>query len=299
MTLSNARIRLLLSFVAIAATHCADVATSMTMQPTVPARMDTGGTGCTETLGDESPRLLCVQRVSGRVTDLAGQPIAGATLTLCGAGRCIDVQVSATGTFDHALNGRMDPAVFAVHGEVLAQPYAIVYATLPNVQRGIARYEEPIRLPSLSTAGTPIVSGVSSGTTLTAGDVSLTVAAGTRLTPSFADEGRMLSFRALGVARYQGPAFAQTTPLDALYALGPAALTSSTPMRLSIRNRAELPANTRVEFITMGHELESDRFDAGFAKVLGTGRVTADGQRIESDTGVGLRELYWVGIRRR
>jgi hypothetical protein len=262
------------------------------------ARSDTAGVGCVNALVQSSTGL-CVLRVAGKVTDTDGAPIAGATVTLCGGGQCIDMPPSPAGDFELALSSTIDPSTFALHAEVLGQPFAIVYAPLPPVRTGVAVLEEPLRLPRIATAGDRIVRGRSAGQTVTAGDVTLTIPAGAMIVPSFADEMSSLEFRAVGVARYQAPAFVAQANLDAVWALGPGALTSSLPMRVRLRNRAGYPRSTTVELVAMGHGLEPESFDAGHPVSLGPARVSADGAYIESEGDVGLRELYWVGVRRR
>jgi hypothetical protein len=289
MMLRTATIASLVSLVALA---CAPSA----LAP--PPRTDTGGTGCANAIAS-SANGLCVTRIAGRVTDVDGAPIAGATVTLCGAGQCIDMPPSPTGDFELALSSTIDPSVFALHAEVLGQPFGIVYAPLPQVRSGLAVLDQPLRLPRITTAGDRITRGRSTGQTVTAGDVTLTIPAGAMIVPSFADEMSALEFRAIGVARYQAPPFVTHAALDAVWSLAPGALTSSMPMRVRLRNRPGYPRATTVELVVMGHDLEADRFDAGHAVTLGSARVSDDGAFIESDAGVGLRELYWIGVRRR
>jgi hypothetical protein len=274
---------------------CAELPAEMVRAPM--GRMDTGGTRCTETLG--APTDPCVERVVGRVTDAEGRAIAGALITLCGAGHCRDLMPDANGAFDLPIAARMNPALFALHAEAPGQPYALVYAPLAPVRAGLAAFDEPVRLHRMVAEGAAIVRGASPGQTVTAGDVTLEIPRGAMIVPSLADETRTLEARSVGVPMFQVPAFAAGAGLRALYALAPTALTSSLPIRVRIRNRAELAAGQRVELVTMGSELESARFTAGTTVVLGPGRVTADGQFIESDPGVGLRELHWVGVRPR
>lgn len=275
---------------------CANIPEGQAPAP-APRRMDTGGTRCTDTIGDASASHVCVERVVGRVTDQDGRPVTGVLLTLCGMGQCRDLAPNSNGEFDYRIDARLNPAVFAVHAEAPQQPYALLYAQMPQVRAGVATFESPIRLHRMNSEGAAIVRGMSAGQTVTAGDVTLTIPRGAMILPSLADEERTLEFRSVGVAMYQSPAFAQGASMSALYALAPTALTSTMSMRVRVRNRAELAAGQRVEFVTMGTDIEADRFDAGSLIVLGLGRVTADGQFIESDEGVGVRELHWVGVR--
>lgn len=263
-----------------------------------PVRTDTGGVNCANTV-IQSSRGVCVQRISGRVTDADGTAIVGATVTMCGGGLCINIPPSPTGHFELALSSTIEPSQYVLHAEVLGEPFGITYAPLPQVRAGIATLEEPLRLPRMTSVGERITRGRSPGQTVTAGDVTLTIAAGSMIIPSFADEASTLEFRSVGVARYQAPPFVAQASLDAVWSLSPGALTSSLPMRVRLRNRPGYPRGTAVELVVMGHEIEAERFNAGHAVVLGAARVSADGQFIESDEGVGLRELYWVGARRR
>jgi|LNFM01.1.fsa_nt_gb hypothetical protein len=261
--------------------------------------MDTGGTRCTETIGDNTPSHICVERITGRVTDSDGRRVTGTLATLCGMGQCRELVLDANGEFDYRVEARMNPALFAIHAEVPQQPFALLYLPLPSVRAGVATLSEPIRLHRMTAAGPAIVRGMSQGQTVTAGDVTLTIPRGAMILPSLADEERTLEFRSTGVPMYQAPAFAQGAELHALYALAPTALTSSMPMRLRVRNRGEMRAGQRVEFVTMGSDIEAEHFDAGAVIVLGPGRVSADGQHIESDENVGVKELHWIGIRTR
>jgi hypothetical protein len=284
-----------LGAVSVSLSACAELPVESVRPPM--GRMDTGGSGCTETIG--APTDPCVERIVGRVGDADGRPIAGALITLCGMGQCRDLMPDASGAFDLPLSARMNPALFALHAEVPGQPYALLYAPLAPVRAGLAAFASPIRLPRMSAEGPAIVRGASPGQTVTAGDVTLEIPPGAMILPSIADEGRALTLRSVGVPMFQVPGFAEGAGLRALYALAPTALTSSLAMRVRIRNRAELPAGQRVELVTMGSELESERFTAGTTVVLGPGRVSADGQFIEADPGVGPRELHWIGVRAR
>lgn len=135
----------------------------------------------------------------------------------------------------------------------------------------------------------------------TAGPVTLVFAAASTIELDFEDFELGALGRTVRVAEVsldRAPPFAREgAVVGPVFALAPFALTSSSPIAVTVANRANLASNSAVELVAMGKEIATDAPDAGRAVVVARATVSADGATIRTNAGQGLRALTWFGVR--
>ncbi|MBK8997651.1 MAG: hypothetical protein IPM35_18135 [Myxococcales bacterium] len=272
----------------------------------------TGGSAgkapCSE---DHGPGAVCVMEVKGRTVDAQGAPLGQISTSVCGF-ICWYGESDATGAFTVSIGERIVPTEFSTlpHGRPSRTSFyfALPEVTSESVEVGdLPLLELPPSGPSLvvwhEKQGAP-------AQTVTSGELTLEVSAGTQVKldvedVALGDEGKQ--FRALGIPAAKRPAFAgEALGLGALWALTPfeAAVIdeqSGAPAlaRVSADNSLGLPADTAVEWLALGSYLFADWVTPAAFEVVATGKVSADGARIEMDAGQGVRYLTWLGVRKK
>ena len=264
------------------------------------AAPDDAGDPCVRRPADRAATSVCVRHVEGRLTDLDGAPLRARPITVCGPA-CFLTTTAADGTFRVDIGDWIDVAIYSVQGHGRPE-YASVYVSLPAPgSDGVARLPESLALPRYAAVGPALPVGAAAAS-ITAGDVTLTIAADTRLEldledVDLGDLGRLLRVAPVPVDR--APAALIAAAPVALYALAPFALQASSPIAVTLVNRARLPADSAVEFITLGVEPYTPPVTAGLAVLAAVGRVSADGATVTTNPGEGLRTLSWIGYRPR
>jgi hypothetical protein len=252
---------------------------------------------CRDDAGERARGGTCLRSVSGQVVDEQGGPVRDLVVTVC-AEQCFYGKTSADGRFTVEVGAYLRVERYAVllHGQPRRAAY---YLPLPAPRD--ERVELPAALPLLPmpTEG-PLIARDGTAQTLRAGGVTLTIAAGTDvfLSPEDAAEDLGRRLRPLLVPWAARPPFlaGQGQPAEALlYAFGPFEIGFSKPARLSVDNGAGLPAGAAVEWLAP-RGLLSQPPPAGRVEVVGQGRVSADGARVELD-GEGLTALSWLLVR--
>ncbi|HZS40518.1 MAG TPA: hypothetical protein VFF06_26985 [Polyangia bacterium] len=241
---------------------------------------------------------VCLNTVSGKLVDDSGAGIPNLVTSVC-AVACYFGMTDATGAFSNPVYDVVEPDFYAfeAHGR---PDRASFYVRLPPLVGMSATYAQPLLLPSLPMTG-PLIALDQSAQTLTSGDVTLTLAQGTKVMLSvedvvLMDHGRQL--RALTVSPPTKMAFVDpASPPDALFGFAPFEVAFSQKAQLSFRNIASIPANAAVDVLEMGGLVGATPPAGNFAKVA-TAHVTADGTSVVMDTGEGVTGLTWIALRK-
>jgi len=256
---------------------------------------------------------ICLEAVEGRVTGSSGNTtVANVLITVCGARRCSNpVATGADGRFRNDVgfsvalrdystltHGRPNRTSFYFQLPLDAPGPVIEVGDLPTLDLPATG---PLLVVKTDNAGAPAQS-------VTSGDVTLEVAEGVRVLLDVEDvvegeNGKM--FRALDVPQDQRDTFIDPSlGALALYALTPfeagfdvEATGASASARLSFANRTSLAAGSAVEVLALGTYQYVDWITPAAFEPVATATVTADGTRIELDSGEGLRYLTWVALR--
>lgn len=255
---------------------------------------DLDANGCHQNSGGVEPGTVCIRSVEAKVLDVDDKPVAGLTVSACG-GVCVPATTTADGSV-HLKGGYY----FRNPGFILAlgrSRYAGYVTLLPPETRDVV-FPTPFRIPLLPDAGQPFPASGAAGSVSSA-DLTLTVTAQTKIdvdtiTFQAADDQ---AFRAVGVPIERGPAFLDASlGVELLFGVGPLGTKFDPPAPLSLPNTKSWPAGAAVELLVHGF-LKDDPGYGTMAKTA-TGRVSADGARIVTDDGQGIKLLTWIGVRR-
>ncbi|MGH7439912.1 MAG: carboxypeptidase-like regulatory domain-containing protein [Polyangiaceae bacterium] len=239
----------------------------------------------------------CVLGAQGRVTDLDGVPLPHLVMTFCGTA-CFGATSDDAGVYYIPIGFVLDTQNYAVHAD--GRPdhgvdYLRLQAGEPSIVTKTMRIPllppSQVRLPP-DEAGAP--------TSVTEGDLTLMVAAGTTFDLDIEDYEKGDVGRTLRVAQVpldKAPAYAAAANLAAIYALAPSGAKPSSKMGVMLRNTAGLPPSSAVDFMVLGDDYFSMPPDVGELAVQAEGHVSADGQIIQTDPGEGIVELTWLGVR--
>jgi hypothetical protein len=243
----------------------------------------------------------CLMSVSGALVDEAGAPVPDVLVTVC-ADACFYGHSIGDGTFTTEVKQSLYTETYAVevHGRPLRTTY---FVKLPPLQGQVVQFDKPFVVPRLPASG-PDVKMDKSAQTLTSGDVTLTLAAGTEVQLDVEDAidlpvgGQLRTLKLADPAKW--PFVDAARVPDVLYALSPFEVEFSQPARLSFANSAGLPANAAID-VFMQHGLVGIGVapPAGpFDRVAGA-HVSSDGTRIEMDAGEGITRLTVVALKRK
>jgi hypothetical protein len=164
----------------------------------------------------------CVLSVSGKVVMTGGAPANNLLVSVC-AGTCYFGRTGADGNFTTLVDAQIPYDQFALmlHGR---PDNATYYTPLPPLAGMSSTFAAPLPLPAMPSSGPTIALDISAQT-LTSGDVTLTLAAGTMVQLSVEDvvngaPGKQ--FRALTIAQPSSMPFVDAAaPPDALYGFSP------------------------------------------------------------------------------
>jgi hypothetical protein len=259
---------------------------------------------CNETTSDvPAANGACVRAVEGSVVQEDDTPLSRGFVTVCGPA-CWAGVLDPAGRFSVAVGEVLpiDAYSLLVHGR---PAHASSYWPLSTASRvdGIARFSQPLYAPRYTSEGPALPDSITlaSDFVATAGPVTLTFAAGTRIELDFEDFelgalGRRV--RVVEVSLERAPPFAREAALiGPVYALAPFALKVNRPVAVAIAHRSTLAPGQRVEFVAMSAGVLDDPPDAGRAVVVARGVVSADGRMITTDPEEGPRTLTWIGVR--
>jgi hypothetical protein len=249
---------------------------------------------CSEPVDQRPVGSACIKTVTGRlVEEPTAQPIALLT-TVCGAGLCLLAKGDPSG-FVASVNRFVDLDAFVVH--VDGRPtHANVFVRLARASSDAVVLADPIRVPRLDQVGPALPEKPASSTVVQAGDVALTLAAGTVVELDFADasleaEGRLM--RSGRVSREAAP----DPELVVVHALAPfgAALKPAAAVAITLPASAGLADGMTVDLVALQDSVLSP--DIGKLRVVGT--ATVSGGVARSDAATGIERLTWIGVRKR
>lgn len=242
----------------------------------------------------------CVVRVTGQVlSDEAAAPLADTFLTFCGS-ICFSGTSDANGRFDVPVKRYVDVPKYSIH--VHGRPDRVdYYSRVPAVANDALAFAAPLGVPRLPASG-PLLLLDGSAQTVTHGDATLEIAAGTKVTLDLEDENTGdvgKQFRALRITDPKRMPFVDAAaPPDLLYVFSPFEVKLSQKARLTFANGTSIPAGTKLDVLSQ-RGLDITNPPSGvFDRVAGAG-VSADGQRIELDVGDGVTTLTWIALKRR
>ncbi len=249
--------------------------------------------GCQEPIDGIKPTQVCVRTLKVKVLGEDGKPLVKLITTACGDG-CTFGTTDAEGVSHMQVRRYMSKAALMLHGR---SKYASYYVQLKGLEGDVDLGS--MGLPLMPTEGVTIPEdGVA--TTLTSGDVKLTLPAGLKVTIDKMELGEVdaQKFRAKTISVDKAPPFVDVTlGMVALYAFTPFATELDPGVGVTVPNQAKLAAGTAVEFFVQGTDLD-DKYGpfADFTK-LAEGHVSADGTTIQTDEGQRIPELTWLGVR--
>ncbi len=261
-------------------------------------RMDLPAADCADDLGDRALGGACVHTVSGRLIDEQGGPVAGAVVTVCAAA-CFTGKTIATGAFSVPVNQYIQVGLYSLLAHVNPRRAAF-YMSLPQPAAGQIALEQPVMVLPMPADG-PIIRDDRTAQIITSGGVTLTIEAGTDLFFSFEDTADMplgARLRPLRFDTFDKLPFLGTLQPAALYAFGPFEADFKKPVRLSFDNTTGLPAGTPIEVLGQRGLLHGNPPGARFDRVA-TAQVSADGKRIDMDSGMGIGTLTWIALRKK
>jgi hypothetical protein len=220
-------------------------------------------------------------------------------MSMCGSKVCYGSRSDDAGAYTVPVGDFVVTASFAVHAD--GRPdHAVDYHRLGPSEPEVISVD--MRIPSLppSTVSLPPDdAGVAS--TVTVGDVTLQIAAGTTFNLDVEDygiaAGRLLRVAAVPLA--SAPSYAAANRVAAIYALAPSGAKPSVPMGLSLRNVAGLPASASVDILVLSDDYFSTPPTVGELLLQATAHVSADGATIQTDPGQGITEITWLAVRQK
>ncbi|MBN4050153.1 hypothetical protein JYT28_00195 [Desulfobulbus sp. AH-315-M07] len=245
-----------------------------------------------------APGCVNVGTVTGQVLDQFGNAPTNTTITLCG-NACFYGDLEADGTFSMTVDHCYDEGliyrvpVFIYHGwpewaDVTVKFVPDGVTDVPTMDIGVIKtfktdsmtrypYEEPV-----------------AATFTEPGGFSFEVEECAMRLPAFDYD---VYVGEVGVENFPLPD--APTDLLALYFVGPDNTYFADPSFASFPNTTGLAADTVVEIMALGNMGTTGVIEAGTWDVIGTGRVTSDGQSIVSDPvqDSGLTSLGWIGYR--
>lgn len=263
------------------------------------ALADLGATdlyGCQDPDGPDGGS--CLTSVSGQIVDEAGAPLDGILVSVCGDA-CFFGRTAQDGRFVTFIKERLIPSTYAVevHGRPDRAPF---YARLPALTGDTVTLIAPLVLPLLPATG-PAIRLDESAQTITEGDVTLELAAGTKLELDVEDVAmlplgaQLRTLNASAALRTRLAFVDATRPPDLLFGFAPFEVIFSQKARVTFANTAQLPANAAVDVLSQRGLLSGTPPAAGFDRVAGA-HVSADGTKIVMDAGEGVTTLTWLAL---
>jgi hypothetical protein len=255
---------------------------------------------CGASPDDRPPGASCLLEVHGALADRAGAALADHTVSLCGS-TCYGTQTGPSGAFVIPVGELILRDQYAIH--VDGRPdHADYFLRLAKGDDRVLTLAAPLLLPVLPATGPVLPPDGGPDASITSGDLTLGVEAGTTFDLAIEDFGKGDAARMLRVASVplaDAPPFAVIAGFEATYAIAPSEVRASKKMRVTLKNAAALPPGAAVEILMVGDDFVSVSPTVGIAQVVAAGHVSADGASITSDPGEGVTVLTWLGVRRK
>jgi hypothetical protein len=264
-------------------------------------------TSCNTPVDERPDGGVCVLEATGSVVDLQGAPLAGLVMTFCGS-ICYGWRSDDAGAFVIAVGDYLDTQNYALHAD--GRPdHAVDYLRMTAGEPRVVK--ATMRLPTLPPSTVVLPADGAPASSLTAGDLTLSIPDGTSFDLDIEDfgspTGRVVRIAPVSLA--DAPPHAIAANVDAIYALAPSgakayALDASgakVPVKMGVvlRNAAALPASAAVELLVLGDDYSSTPPNVGVLSVSAQAHVSADGLTVQTDPGEGISEITWLGMRRK
>jgi hypothetical protein len=239
----------------------------------------------------------CVLEATGTVEDLSGTPIPQLVMTMCSPAICYGTRADDAGVYTVPIGDFIDTAEYAVHAD--GRPdHAVDYHRLAAGEPQVIDVDMHIPTLPPSTVSLP-PDDAGAPASVTVGDVTLQVAAGTTFDLDVEDYGIPAGrlFRNVLVPLASAPSYAAANDVAVIYAMAPSGATPSLPMGVVLKNTAALPASAGVDFLVLSDDYFDSPPTVGELLVQATGHVSADGTTIATDPGQGITEITWLAVR--
>jgi hypothetical protein len=240
----------------------------------------------------------CVLDVSGTIVDELGQPLQMILVSVC-ADACYFGRSGTDGRFTAELKDKIAVDQFALllHGRPDRASY---YTKLPAPVSDHIAFAKPLVLPKIPDTG-PAIKTDKSAQTVTAGDVTLIIAAGTDVqldVEDFADLPRGGQLRPLRLMNPSSWPFVDAANVpDLLYALSPFEVLFVPKAKLSFANVASWPQGTAVDVLAQ-RSLIGGTPPAGPLERVAGAHVSAS-NTIDLDSGEGIGGMTLIGLKRK
>jgi hypothetical protein len=242
------------------------------------------------------PGARCVTTIDATVTDPDGRPLAGVPVVCCTQDVCSGAKSDAAGSAHLRLCRDVTAAALKVEGNT---HWVSIATPLPASEAdGAIRAASLLAVP-LPAEGTAFPDVGHAGS-VASGGVALTLPADHAVIfPPLDQEPDERLFRAAEVpspwiAANVDPALG----VEIAFGLAPSGTRMSAPAAISLPCPRGWSPGAAVELFVLGLDPAGSYAPYAGWKGVGTGHVTSDGARIESDAGAGLAVLTVVGARR-
>ncbi len=241
--------------------------------------------------------------VNGLVVDEGGAALIDALVTVCGR-ICYRGVTDTKGAFRVPIAKDSDASQLAVciHG----RPDRVTYYVPVDASQSAAEridFATPFVAPAIA-AGGPLVALDKSAQTITAGDVTLHIAEGTKINLDVEDDTLGERGRELRAIAYDDLSTApfpidETAGLEVLYFVTPFEATYKPGITITLANRRAWPAGTEVDVMMMRGLTGTTVWPAGVFEKVSSAKVSADGARITLDANATLSTITWLALKRR
>jgi hypothetical protein len=240
----------------------------------------------------------CVLEAKGTVSDLAGVALPDLVMTMCSPATCYGTRADDAGAYVVSIGDFLVTQNYAVHAD--GRPdHAVDYFRLGANEPQVITVD--MRVPPLPPSTVLLPPDSAPASSVTVGDLTLQIAAGTTFDLDIedfgTDAGRTL--RVAPVALEDAPSYAAANNVDAIYALAPSGAKPSQPMGVVLRNAAALPAAAAVDLLVLSDDYFSTPPSVGTLVLAASAHVSADGSTIQTDPGQGISEITWLAVRRK
>jgi hypothetical protein len=251
---------------------------------------------CSAPVADRPEGGVCVLEATGTVEDLDGTPLPDLVMAMCSPGLCYGTRADEAGIYTMPVGDFLATADYAIHADGRPDHAVDYYRLVADEPETIS---VDMHIPALPPSTVSLPPDDAGASTVTVGDLTLQVAAGTSFDLDIEDYGTAVGriLRVVQVPLASAPSYAAANNVDVIYALAPSGATPSLPMGVILRNAAALPASAGVDLLVLSDDYFSTPPAVGTLLLQATGHVSADGTTIQTDPGQGISEITWLAIR--
>jgi hypothetical protein len=255
-------------------------------------------TACTTPLAQRPDGGSCVLEATGTLSDTSGARLPGQVMTFCGPPQCYGTKADDAGVYAIPVGDYLLTADFAIHAD--GRPdHAVDYHRLGANEPQVITFD--MKVPSLPPSKISLPADDAGAATVSEGEITLLVPAGTTWKLDIADftlgaAGRHL--RVAPVPLASAPAYAASNNVDAIYALAPSGAKPSQKIGVRVKNSAALAASSAVDILVLSDDYFSTPPTVGILLPAAKAHVSADGTTIQTDPGEGIGEITWLAVRK-